>query len=118
MDFAVSWLSDIEAEIAAGTLRVVSDAVHRRDWEARRKRQAMVERAAAERIASELSLDAIQCAIDARSLGSGAVAPYAAEERRVFEAALAIKREKRVKPARALFSLIAQARRRTGRQDG
>jgi hypothetical protein len=104
----MSWLSDIEAEIAAGEVRVVSDAAHRREWEARRRRQAMIERAAAERIASELSLDDIASAIDARSLGSGAVTPYAADERRIYETALAIKRERRIAPARALLGLIAE----------
>jgi hypothetical protein len=110
----VSWLSDIEAEIAAGTLRVVSDEEHRRQWEARRRRQAMIERALAERIAAELSLDDIQFAIDARTFGSGAVGAFAADERRVFEAALAIKRERRTEPARALLGLIARAGRRRG----
>jgi hypothetical protein len=107
----MSWLSDIEAEIAAGQVRVVSDEAHRREWEARRRRQARIERAAAERIASELSLDDIASAIDARSFGSGAVTPYADDERRIYEAALAIKRERRIAPARALLGLIAQAGR-------
>ena len=71
----------------------------------------MIERAAAERIAATLSSEDIQCAIDARSLGSGAVSAFAADERRIYEVALAIKRERRIEPARALLGLIAQAGR-------
>jgi hypothetical protein len=108
----MSWLSDLEAAIAAGDVRTVSDEAHRREWEARRRRTAMIERATAERLASELSLDALQCAVDARSLGSGAVTPYADDERRIYAAALSIQRERRIAPARALLGLIAQAGRR------
>jgi hypothetical protein len=113
---AMSWRSDIEAEIAAGTVRVVSDETYRRDFEARRRRAAMAERAAAEHIAAELSLDDIQSAIDARSFGSGAVSAFAAEERRIYAAALAIKRERRAAPARALFGLIVKAGDRARRR--
>ena len=114
----MSWRTDIEAEIAAGAVRVVCDEGHRREWEARRRRAAVAERAAAERIAAALSLDDIQCAIDARNFGSGAVSAFAAEERRIYAAALAIKREQRVAPARALFGLIVRAGDRAGRRGG